>query len=223
MKPKKTLSDRLGTRYQLVIRHEENFKEQSTFGFTWSKVIIFSVIIFLALLILSLFLSRTILAKWFDPRYETMVMNQQLFTLKTKVDSLAIEVDRKDQFIANFQRVLSGDTSAFNDPNEKIKGEDRALTKPATLKVDQKDSAFRKAFEQSNFSVISLTSGKYRELQETFFFSPITGFISDKFDVKKGHFGVDVVAKTNESIKCIADGTVIFASWTQDAGYVMMV
>jgi murein DD-endopeptidase MepM/ murein hydrolase activator NlpD len=206
-----------------VVRHEENFKEQSTIGFTWSKVILFSVIVFVVLMIACLFLSRTLLAKWFDPRYETMVMNQQLFTLKTKVDSLAIEVDRKDQFIANFQRVLSGDTATFSDPQEKLMGEGRELAKPTVLKIDQKDSAFRKSFEQSNFSKISLSSGKYRELQETFFFSPITGFISDKFDAKKGHLGVDIVAKTNESVKCIADGTVIFASWTQDAGYVMMV
>ena len=66
-------------------------------------------------------------------------------------------------------------------------------------------------------------SSKYRELRETFFFTPITGFISDHYDVKKGHYGVDIVAKTNEPVKCIADGTVILASWTQDAGYVIAI
>ena len=35
--------------------------------------------------------------------------------------------------------------------------------------------------------------------------------------------GVDVVAKANEPIKCITDGTVIFSSWTQDSGYVIVV
>jgi len=56
-----------------------------------------------------------------------------------------------------------------------------------------------------------------------FFFSPITGFVSDKYDAKRGHFGVDVVTKANEPIKSIADGTVILSSWTQDSGYVIMV
>ena len=31
------------------------------------------------------------------------------------------------------------------------------------------------------------------------------------------------VAKTNEPVKCIADGTVMIASWTQDSGYVIAV
>ena len=31
------------------------------------------------------------------------------------------------------------------------------------------------------------------------------------------------MAKTNEPVKGVADGTVIVSSWTQDAGYVMVV
>ena len=221
MKPKKTLSNWLTTRYQLIIRNEENFAEKTSMGFTYSKVILFSVILFTGLFVLSLFMSKTILAKWFDPKHEQMVLNQQLFALGQKVDSLGLEVDRKDQFIANFQRVLSGDTSNFQDPAETLKGENQPL-KPADLKATATDSVFRKDFEQSDMALISLNS-KYRELQETFFYSPIAGFISDQYDVKKGHLGVDVVAKVNEPIKCIADGTVIFSSWTQDSGYVIMV
>jgi hypothetical protein len=110
LKPKKTLSNWLTTRYQLIIRNEENFAEKTSMGFTYSKVILFSVILFTGLFVLSLFMSKTILAKWFDPKHEQMVLNQQLFELAQKVDSLGLEVDRKDQFIANFQRVLSGDT-----------------------------------------------------------------------------------------------------------------
>jgi len=221
LKPKKTLSNWLTTRYQLIIRNEENFAEKTSMGFTYSKVILFSVILFTGLFVLSLFMSKTILAKWFDPKHEQMVLNQQLFELAQKVDSLGLEVDRKDQFIANFQRVLSGDTSNFQDPAETLKGENQPL-KPADLKVTSTDSVFRKDFEQSDMALISLNS-KYRELQETFFYSPITGFVSDQYDVKKGHPGVDVVAKVNEPIKCIADGTVVFSSWTQDSGYVIMV
>lgn len=180
------------------------------------------MILFTGLFVLSMFMSKTILAKWFDPKHEQMVLNQQLFELAQKVDSLGLEVDRKDQFIANFQRVLSGDTSNFKDPSEALRGENQPLTKPADLHATPTDSVFRKDFEKSDMSLISLNS-KYRELEETFFYSPITGFISDQYDVKKAHLGVDIVAKVNEPIKCIADGTVVFSSWTQDSGYVIMV
>jgi len=223
LKPKKTLSSWLTTRYQLIIRNEENFAEKTSMGFTYSKVILFSVILFTGLFVLSLFMSKTILAKWFDPKHEQMVLNQKLFELALKVDSLGVEVDRKDRFIANFQRVLSGDTINFKDPARHLEGEGQPLAKPTTLKAAPTDSAFRKDFEKSDLSLISLTNSKYRELQETFFYSPITGFVSDQYDVKNGHMGVDIVAKANEPIKCITDGTVIFSSWTQDSGYVIVV
>jgi murein DD-endopeptidase MepM/ murein hydrolase activator NlpD len=224
MRPKKTLSSWLTTRYQLIIKNEDNFAEKTSIGFTYSKIILFSVILFSVVFVISLFLVETVLEKWFDPKYEQMVLNQQLYGLALKVDSLAEEVQRKDRFISNFQRVLSGDTTDFKDPAEILRGEQQTLTaRPSTLNINRSDSAFRKEFEQSDLSLITLTSVKSRELSETFFFTPISGFISDKYDVKKGHFGVDVVSKTNEPVKCIADGTVIFSSWTQDAGYVLAI
>jgi murein DD-endopeptidase MepM/ murein hydrolase activator NlpD len=223
LEPKKTLSNWLTTRYQLVIRNEENFAEKTSMGFTYSKVIFFSVIVFTGLFVMSLFMSKTILAKWFDPKHEQMVLNQQLFELAQKVDSLGLEVDRKDQFIANFQRVLSGDTANFQDPAEALRGENAPLRRPSDLQASTTDSLFRRDFEKSDMSLITVSTKKYQELQETFFYSPIAGFVSDQYNVKKGHLGVDVVAKANEPIKCIADGTVVFSSWTQDSGYVIMV
>ena len=223
MRPKKTLSSWLTTRYQLIIRNEENFAEKTSVGFTYSKIILFSVIIFIVFLVISLFLVETVLEKWFDPKYEQMVLNQQLYGLALKVDSLGQEVDRKDRFISSFKRMLSGDTSDFYDPVEILRGETQPLARPAKLDIDPKDSAFRKEFESSDLSMISLTRVKNRELQDAFFFSPINGFISDAYNVKRSHFGVDIVTKTNEPVKCIADGTVIFSDWTQDGGYVLMI
>lgn len=220
MKPKKTISNWLTSRYQLVIRNEENFAEKTSVGFTYSKVILFSVIMFSVIFIISLFLSKTLLAKWFDPRHAQIEMNKQLIQLKDKVDSLAILDAQKDEYILRVQRILKGDTAAFKDHSESVVTERRNTVKPDELAAT--DSGFRKNFEKSDISLVSLASAKYRELQETFFFSPITGFISDHYDNKRLHYGVDIVAKTNEPVKSVADGSVIFASWTQDAGYVMM-
>ena len=223
MKAKKTLSSALTTRYQLIIRNEENFAEKTSVGFTYSKLILFSFLLFIVVLGMSFFLVETVLEKWFDPKYEQMVLNQQLYGLALKVDSLALEVGQKDRFIANFQRVLSGDTSDFKDPSELLRGESQPLSRPSNLQIEPTDSAFRKDFEKSDLSLITLANVKKQELHDAFFFSPITGFISDRYNVKKGHYGVDIVTKTNEPVKCIADGTVLFSSWTQDAGYVVMI
>jgi hypothetical protein len=81
MRPKKTLSSWLTTRYQMIIRNEENFAEKTSVAFTYSKIILFSVLIFILFLVISLLLVETVLEKWFDPKYEQMVLNQQLYGL----------------------------------------------------------------------------------------------------------------------------------------------
>lgn len=223
MKAKKTLSERLTVRYQLVVRNEENLAEKTTVSFTYAKLLVLSSSLFLLIFISSLFLSKTLLAKWFDPKYEQAAQKKQLIHLAQRLDSLAVEEDRKEKFIQNFQRILRGDTSSgFVDPAKVLKTSAEPVKTVTGMKLAPSDSQFRKEFEQSQYSFVSLKS-KYRELQEVFFFTPITGFISNKYDSKKGHYGVDIVAKTNEPVKCVADGTVVMASWTQDAGYVIAI
>ncbi|MCX8491078.1 MAG: M23 family metallopeptidase [Cyclobacteriaceae bacterium] len=224
MKPKKTISERLTNKYQLVIRNEDNFAEKTSFGFTYAKFLLMAATAFLMIFVGSLFLSKTLLSKWFDPKYEQTEQNKKLYGLAIKVDSLSLEVDRKDLFIQNLQRILSGDTtSGFVDPVKLLGGENMPVKKTVDLKLTAVDSQFRREFEQNELSVVSLNDRKYRELQGFFFFTPISGFVSDKYDAKKLHFGVDIVAKTNEPVKCVAEGTVVLASWTQDSGYVIAV
>lgn len=224
LKPKKTISERFTTRYLLVIRKEDNLEEKSTVAFTYAKVLVLTIGVFMIVFAGSLYLSQTLLAKWFDPRYAQRETDNKLYLLKLKVDSLAQEEEYKDQFITNFKRVLNGDTAnSFVDAPSALKEQVKPIKPVSTAKLARSDSQFRKDFEQSELSLISFTSSKYSELSETFFFTPITGFISDRYDVKRGHYGVDIVTKTNEPVKCIADGTVVIASWTQDDGYVIAI
>ena len=54
--------------------------------------------------------------------------------------------------------------------------------------------------------------------------SPLPGgIISDRYNSKIGHYGLDIVAKKDEPVKCVSDGTVIFSSWTSETGYVTAV
>jgi murein DD-endopeptidase MepM/ murein hydrolase activator NlpD len=43
------------------------------------------------------------------------------------------------------------------------------------------------------------------------------------FDPQNNHYGVDIVAKENEPVKTITDGTVILATWTLETGYIISI
>lgn len=225
MKSRKTLSNWLTNRYLLIIRNEENFAEKSTFSFNYAKLIVFFVSIFIIFLTISLYLSKTILSQWVDPRHAELETNRKLIALSLAIDSLANEVAKKDKFIHSFQYVLTGNDEVIELGKSVPSDSERLqnLNKDVNLyNLPEIDSAFRKEFEDSGIG-ITRRSGEIADLQEIFFFSPVSGIITSPYNSKRDHYGVDIVSKSNEPIKSVADGTIIFSSWTQETGNVIAI
>ncbi len=76
-------------------------------------------------------------------------------------------------------------------------------------KVDKEDkyNLFESAISASNFVL----------------FPPVNGTISEAYNVKEKHYAVDIVVAKNTPVKATADGTVIFAEWTAETGYVVII
>ncbi len=221
MKPKKTFSSWLTERYLLIIRNEENFSEKRFLGFTYAKFFLISFIVFIILMVMSLFLTETILEQWFDPRHAHSQNKKQLVQLTMELDSLSEAVRKKDQFISLFRGFLTGDTDSASVDSFRL-GVNIERNFTIDLSTTPIDSQFRQEFEIGE-QVDQLRLGRSSELLEIFFFSPITGLISRSYNLPEDHFGVDVVSKRNEPVMSVASGTVILSSWTQDSGYVIAI
>ena len=109
MENKRTLSNRLVTKYLMIIRNEENFAEKTTITFSYAKIILILVAVFVVLFGLSFYMATTVLREWFDPRHAEMMANRQLVGLSVKIDSLITEVDKKDRFSMGYRvKLLNG-------------------------------------------------------------------------------------------------------------------
>ncbi len=219
------MSNWLTTRYQMVVRNEENLAEVSTFNFTYAKVVVISLLTFVLIFIGALYLSQSLLAQWFDPRHTTMEYNQKLLTLTMEMDSLKSRLRAQDRFIGNVQTILKGDVpegETYREPDQ-VKTDDlNQDMNPQSMNAG--DSIIRQEFEEQDFSLTSYSSNNYsEELKDIFFFPPLQGIVSSPYNMNIDHYGIDIVAKTNEPVKSIADGTVILSSWTQDGGYVIAI
>lgn len=174
-------------------------------------------------IVISLFLVKTLLAQWFDPEHAELEANRRLIMLSSAVDSLAYEVDLKDQFIDNLTMIIKGDDTLNVQDDD---SEQRLNTLNTEIDLDNLppiDSQFRREFEQGGDMLLDLEGYNSGDLQEFFLFSPISGIVLSPYNVRSEHYGVDVVSKKNEPVKCVADGTVIFSDWTQESGYVVSV
>jgi murein DD-endopeptidase MepM/ murein hydrolase activator NlpD len=168
-------------------------------------------------------MAQSILAQWFDPRFEQARLNKQLFQLSLTVDSLEADLDRKNEFITNFQSIVSGEIDESDGNSAEANTDTSDKDVKGLTPVQPIDSVFRAQFENSEFENVSFLDSE-SDLQEIFFFSPISGLVINPFEPNEGHYGVDVAAKKNEPIECVADGTVIFADFDfSDSGYVIAV
>lgn len=220
LKSRKTLSNWLTNRYLLILRNEENFAEKTTLSFTYAKLILITFFLLLVIMIGSLYLSSTLMAQWFDPRHELIIMDRHLVNLTDKVDSLENQMRIKDQFITNVQHVLTGDEI----PSDSFSIENRSKIVTKSIEpVPAIDSQFRKDIEASELSFLASGNTISDEIADQFFYAPIEGVVITKFSLKDEHFGIDIVSKKNEPVKAVAEGTVIFADWTQESGNVIAI
>lgn len=214
---KKTLSNLLTQRFLLIIREEENLAVRFTQGITYAKLLAIAFGVFCITFVLSFFV-----AKFFYKSYSRLQPtsdNQVLLEMMMKLDSLSTEVEQKDRFILSFKQILAGGEGKPIAPKQEEKDKKKSGNSVNELDdISSVDSAFRKDFEGNGGNSARLASDK---LQNTFFFTPVNGVVTRKFDSKAKHYGVDIVAKKNEAIKAVTEGSVIISSWTQDSGYVI--
>ena len=220
MRIKKTLSNWLNNRHILIIQNEEDFSEKATYNFTYARIAFFAFLAFIVVLALSFYMVNTFLAKWFDPRFADQETRKELVVMRSSLDSLEIELDLRDQYIQGIRSVLEGDVA--DDEAASKQGNIGAVQLQQADDAELIDSLFKSEFERGGDFYLGESLDNI-ELGQSYFFSPLSGFISSAFDPQSDHFGVDVVSKKDEPIKVIADGTIVFASWTQDAGNVIAI
>ena len=75
--------------------------------------------------------------------------------------------------------------------------------------------------EFDSIGMPSVSSSNTISLVDQLFFVPINGLVTNHFNADKKHYGVDVVAQADAVIKATADGTVVFADWSYEGGYII--
>ena len=152
------------------------------------------------------------------PGYPTGKMKRMLINNVLVVDSLEQEAQRRELYFKNFRAMLAGETPS-----------DTVIKRGTAIRPDQvqfkkydHDSLFKEEIAQEQMNLgFNSTPGAKTGVAGLLFFPPLNGMITGKHDLSIRHFGVDIVGKLNSRISAALDGTVIFAGWTIDTGYVI--
>lgn len=221
---RRQLLRKLRNKYRAVLINESTYEERFSFRLSRFNVILLAVVLFTlhGLFVLGLIVFTPL--KEYIPGYSNQRVKLNAYRAFTTADSLDQALRVRDAYIDNLRNVLSG----------KLPADSATLAVPlshpptaADLKPSAADSILRDNVREAEaFSVHADRGNGVLDrlgLPGLLFFPPMRGILTSKFNAAEGHFGVDIVAKADEAVKACLDGTVIMASWTSDAGYVIQV
>ncbi len=219
---------KLRHKYRLVIFHDETFEEKVSFRLSRLNVFITLVSLAVVLIFVTSYIIAFTSLREYIPGYTDIGLNQRIYEIETRADSLERVFQQKDRYIANIKRIVDGydaDQDSIDAYNIQA---DMGISAIDTIDFSrsEEDSLLRVEFESAErFNLYDQSAivpeSRRRTMKVANFFIPLKGTITNSFDPVNKHFGVDIVAKTNDAVKATLEGTVVFASWTPDKGYII--
>ena len=207
----------LNKNYRLAVVEENSYQEK--FALSLSKRNIFLIsfsVAFIIILITTLLIFYTPIREYI-PGYDTTKLRVQAVQNLEKLDSIMNSLEKNEQFIQAFSRTINGEEITNQYEGSKIKEVD--IT-DLEVNINIEDSILRKIVEvEDRFNIIE----KEDALIAPNLISPASGIISEAFDFSEGHYGVDIVLKERTPIKAVYDGIVLFAEWTLNYGFTVVV
>lgn len=208
------------TQFRLIRTTEENEDQPSVIRFTARQMFVslvgFSFIVFIA----SFFLISNTSLREYIPGVPSSKIKKELIELNQQLDSIAVLAETNEQYYRNISHILNDADTVLPEENYSglLKGDD-----PNLEKSNRNEAFIEKIETREKFNTSDIAKSS-ENLKNRAFFVPVKGaLITDKFNPEEKHYGVDLVASTNEPIKSVLNGTVIFADWTTDNGYVIAI
>lgn len=222
---KNSFLKKLKNKYRLIVFNETSFKEVWGIKLSRLKLISISVLTFIFISFLIIITIAYTPLKEYIPGYPSGEIKTNIILNALKVDSLEEELRLKDQYFQNIKSIISGSeiNNFIDNKSDNIK--DSIYKVNLNHKIIEDDSLLRAKIEnEDKYNVsLNLQYQKTDDLSDIHFFPPLKGIVTNKFNKKDKHFGVDIVSSANEPISATLKGRVIFASWTLETGNVIQI
>lgn len=219
-KKKEKLWVRLKYKYKLSVINETSYEEVFHFRLSQLHILMALSLLTVVLVALTTLLVAFTELREFIPGYPDVRMRQMLASNAIRVDSLEVELMKRDRFVRSLQVMLGGgDTVQVREkPNERIRRDYDTIR----FQLSEQEAGFRAEVEERER--FNLSVGIKEEGQDYFhFFPPVSGVVTRSFDEQERHYGTDVVAKPNSKVAAVLDGVIIFTDWTVKTGYVVQI
>jgi len=219
VKKKRELRKKLLHKYRLVILNENTFEEKISFKLSRLNVFITGTLCIIGLIGLTILLIAFTPLREYIPGYSSTRLKKQATELTYETDSLMRVLINSNNYLENIRKVLKGDIENNQINRDSLR--ERFKLDPSTVNLlpIKQDSLLRAEVELEDKYNLFERNTLSTDLS---LFPPVSGTLTQNFDMEKRHYAVDVVAAKGTPVKATADGVVIFAEWTADTGHVII-
>src|SRR5690554_1757908 len=178
-KKKKTLLKKLRDKYRLAIFNEQSYEE--LFVMRLSRLNVFTAagtIAVLLVVLVTLLIAFTGLREYI-PGYPDAQQRLLIVRNAQRVDSLLVEINKRDQFINSFKAILHGEMPDDSAPDDTAQPATNSVAPLPEFSRSEADSLLRAQAEREERFNLSARESPRRAvaLESAFFVSPIKGMV----------------------------------------------
>lgn len=210
---------KLRNKYRLVILNDDTFEEKLSLKLSRLNVFLISGFAAIVLIGSTILLIAFTPLREYIPGYSSTALRRTAFDLALKSDSLQNQLTFNKRYLINLRYIIEGGNPVdFSD----TAFSDSLVQAELNRSISKNDSLLREFVEEEERFNLKAVKKEGKENQIMSFFTPLKGLITNHFDAKEQHLGIDIVADENEVINSVQDGIVVLANYTPETGYVLV-
>ena len=202
-------------KYRFVIMTDDSFEEKFSLKTNRLNIFLFLSFFTLFCVVATFILITNTSLREFIPGKESEEVQREIISLVLRSDSLMARLENQQLYFENFKAIIEGKFPVESS----IAIANKNIEKNPSFEKSVEDSILRILVESNETGMINLKNNVKNELFA--FFTPVLGVVSDTFNLKSKHFGIDLVAKENARISSVLDGVVVVSDWNPQTGYVI--
>jgi murein DD-endopeptidase MepM/ murein hydrolase activator NlpD len=204
-------------KYKLSFLNENTLEEVFTFRLSRLSGIMTLITFAVFLITLTAIVIITTPIRNYLPGYLDSEIRQAMIDNALKTDSLQQQLLIQSKYLNNVNAILRGDMEVDKIP--KI----NSITDNSNINLEKSKQMadFVRNYEEEEKYNLNVMQTSQPRPDIVFFYKPVKGIVSSNFNLQGNHYGIDIAAKPKESVLATMKGTVIYAGFDANFGYVI--